>query len=110
MRIDWRFAGVLSLLTSGVRGIEVDWNDDGRFFVYEVTRSSKLAREPPLTIAASVKEAASTIAFGLLKYYTGNNTGDVPGNLPDPYFCTLQTRPLPGVCTTQFSSPTPIIC
>lgn len=35
---------------------------------------------------ASVKAAASTIAFGLMKYYTGNNTGDVPGNLPDPYF------------------------
>ncbi|KAK3325875.1 family 76 glycosyl hydrolase [Apodospora peruviana] len=35
---------------------------------------------------ASVKAAASTIAYGLLKFYTGNNTGDVPGNLPDPYF------------------------
>lgn len=35
---------------------------------------------------ASVKSAASTIAFGLMKYYTGNRTGDVPGNLPDPYF------------------------
>ncbi|EAQ85982.1 hypothetical protein CHGG_07235 [Chaetomium globosum CBS 148.51] len=35
---------------------------------------------------ASVKAAASTIAFGLVKYYTGNNTGDTPGNLPDPYF------------------------
>ena len=22
-----------------------------------------------------------------MKYYTGNNTGDVPGNLPDPYYC-----------------------
>ncbi|SPQ21167.1 62d736f5-4126-47c7-b97f-c67911be9199 [Thermothielavioides terrestris] len=34
----------------------------------------------------SVKSAAATIAFGLVKYYTGNNTGDTPGNLPDPYF------------------------
>ena len=34
----------------------------------------------------SIKTAASTIAFGLLKFYTGNNTGDTPGNLPDPYF------------------------
>ncbi|EGY18904.1 hypothetical protein VD0002_g3499 [Verticillium dahliae] len=34
----------------------------------------------------SVKDAASTIAFGLVSFYTGNNTGDVPGNLPDPYF------------------------
>lgn len=36
---------------------------------------------------ASIKAAASTVAFGLMKYYTGNNTGDVPGNLPAPYFC-----------------------
>ena len=57
-------------------------------FVYEVTRASKVRQGPPLTIAASIKDAASTVAFGLLKYYTGNNTGDVPGNLPDPYFCT----------------------
>ncbi|KAK4204235.1 putative glycoside hydrolase [Triangularia verruculosa] len=35
---------------------------------------------------ASVKAAAKEIAFGLVKYYTGNNTGDTPGNLPDPYF------------------------
>ncbi|KAK4127531.1 glycoside hydrolase family 76 protein [Parathielavia appendiculata] len=35
---------------------------------------------------ASVKSAASTIAFGLVSYYTGNRTGDTPGNLPDPYF------------------------
>jgi mannan endo-1,6-alpha-mannosidase len=34
----------------------------------------------------SVKEAAATAAYGLVKYYTGNNTGDVPGNLPDPYY------------------------
>ncbi|OAA39959.1 Mannan endo-1,6-alpha-mannosidase [Metarhizium rileyi] len=35
---------------------------------------------------ASVKGTAATIAYGLMKYYTGNNTGDTPGNLPDPYY------------------------
>ncbi|KAI9149311.1 Mannan endo-1,6-alpha-mannosidase DCW1 [Paramyrothecium foliicola] len=42
----------------------------------------------PLTIGdeASTKEAAATIAFGLMKFYFGNNTGDTPGNLPDPYY------------------------
>jgi mannan endo-1,6-alpha-mannosidase len=35
---------------------------------------------------ASIKNVASTIAFGMMKTYTGNNTGDTPGNLPDPYF------------------------
>ncbi|KAK5993450.1 Mannan endo-1,6-alpha-mannosidase DCW1 [Cladobotryum mycophilum] len=34
----------------------------------------------------SVKQAASTLAYGLMRYYTGNNTGDVPGNLPSPYY------------------------
>ncbi|PQE22414.1 putative mannan endo-16-alpha-mannosidase DCW1 precursor protein [Rutstroemia sp. NJR-2017a BVV2] len=33
-----------------------------------------------------IKSAASTVAYGMMKYYTGNNTGDVPGNLPDPYY------------------------
>lgn len=34
----------------------------------------------------SVKDAASVITYGLMKYYTGNHTGDTPGNLPDPYY------------------------
>ncbi|KAK2836940.1 hypothetical protein FQN49_006566 [Arthroderma sp. PD_2] len=34
----------------------------------------------------SIKKAASHIAHGMVSYYTGNNTGDVPGNLPDPYY------------------------
>lgn len=33
-----------------------------------------------------IKDATSTIAYGMMKYYTGNNTGDTPGNLPDPYY------------------------
>lgn len=39
-----------------------------------------------LTSKDSIKKAAGTAAFDLMKYYTGNNTGDVPGNLPDPYY------------------------
>lgn len=38
------------------------------------------------TSADSVKDAASTIVYGMMKYYTGNQTGDTPGNLPDPYY------------------------
>jgi mannan endo-1,6-alpha-mannosidase len=33
----------------------------------------------------SIVKAASTIAFDLMTYYTGNRTGDTPGNLPAPY-------------------------
>jgi mannan endo-1,6-alpha-mannosidase len=39
-----------------------------------------------ISSTASIKTAASTIAYDLMAYYTGNNTGDVPGNLPSPYY------------------------
>ncbi|KAF6833181.1 glycosyl hydrolase family 76 [Colletotrichum plurivorum] len=50
-------------LAAAVNALDVTWSDD-----------------------ESIKSAASTAAYGLVKYYTGNNTGDVPGNLPDPYY------------------------
>ncbi|KAI9753373.1 MAG: hydrolase 76 protein [Lichina confinis] len=34
----------------------------------------------------SIKSAAKTCAQGMVSYYTGDRPGDVPGNLPDPYF------------------------
>ncbi|KAJ5682997.1 Mannan endo-1-6-alpha-mannosidase DCW1, partial [Penicillium macrosclerotiorum] len=39
-----------------------------------------------LPSADSIKSAASTLAYDLVTFYTGNNTGDVAGNLPDPYY------------------------
>jgi mannan endo-1,6-alpha-mannosidase len=38
------------------------------------------------SFTATLKAAASTIAFDMVSYYTGNRTGDVPGNLPAPYY------------------------
>ena len=35
---------------------------------------------------SSIRQAASTLAYDMVRYYTGNNTGDVPGNLPSPYY------------------------
>ena len=34
----------------------------------------------------SIKRAASTAAFDMMTWYTGNRTGDTAGNLPDPYY------------------------
>ncbi|KAH1512677.1 hypothetical protein KXX29_002543 [Aspergillus fumigatus] len=34
----------------------------------------------------NIKEVASQLAWDLVSFYTGNNTGDVPGNLPAPYY------------------------
>ncbi|KAI8947955.1 cell wall glycosyl hydrolase [Xylaria longipes] len=58
-----RATSIFSLLAGATNGLQVDLSSDD-----------------------SVKQTASTVAYGLLKYYTGNNTGDTPGNLPDPYF------------------------
>jgi len=34
----------------------------------------------------SIKQAAKAISANLRSYYTGDNVGDTPGNLPDPYY------------------------
>lgn len=36
--------------------------------------------------AESIKSASGTIAYDMMTFYTGNNTGDTPGNLPPPYY------------------------
>lgn len=33
-----------------------------------------------------MKAAASNVAYNMMTTYTGNRTGDVPGNLPQPYY------------------------
>ncbi|KAH8601277.1 glycoside hydrolase family 76 protein [Bisporella sp. PMI_857] len=38
------------------------------------------------TSTDSIKRAASTVAFDLMSYYTGNETGGIPGILPQPHF------------------------
>lgn len=50
------------------------------------THHASAAVNLDLSSPDSIKQAASTVAYGMMKYYTGNNTGDVPGNLPAPYF------------------------
>lgn len=44
------------------------------------------AVEIDITSVDSVRNAAAQVAYGMMVYYTGNNTGDVPGNLPSPYY------------------------
>lgn len=37
-------------------------------------------------LPASIKAATSQVAYDMMKYYDGNLTGRIPGNLPDPYY------------------------
>lgn len=39
-----------------------------------------------LTSQDSIKQAAAQAAAGMVQYYTGYRPGDVPGNLPAPYY------------------------
>ncbi len=48
--------------------------------------SAANAIELQIDSADSIKQAASTIAYDMMATYTGNNTGDNPGNLPQPYY------------------------
>ena len=54
---------------------------------------STWAIELDITNTQNVKDVASTMAYGMLSRYTGNLTGDVPGNLPDPYHCRFYLTP-----------------
>ncbi|PYH42515.1 glycoside hydrolase family 76 protein [Aspergillus saccharolyticus JOP 1030-1] len=53
-----------------------------------VTRPCFQVKAIDLTIddPDSIKHAARQLAWDLVSFYTGNNTGDVPGNLPNPYY------------------------
>lgn len=44
------------------------------------------ARELKLTCTESIKKAASDIAYGMMTYYKGNESGQIPGVLPGPYY------------------------
>ncbi|KAI9657475.1 MAG: hydrolase 76 protein [Bathelium mastoideum] len=48
--------------------------------------SSVGAIDVDFTSTQSIISACSEIAYGMMHYYTGNNTGDTPGNLPSPYY------------------------
>lgn len=62
-----------------VQAIEMSVTDTGGSFEVPsvVARSRRAFKD-------SIKAAASTIAFNLMSYYTGNKTGDSPGVFPQP--------------------------
>jgi hypothetical protein len=99
-------AGVL-LAARSATALDIDFDDPRTWTTREQTTDTPptlpflltyLHIQPPADpFAESIKNGASTVAYGLLKFYTGNNTGDVPGNLPDPYYCALLTLGTPWI-------------
>lgn len=85
------FATAGLLLLNITCAIELNVDDPGNIHCLDI--SSAWRRLIPL---ASIKSAAKTIAGGLRTWYTGDRLGDVPGNLPDPYYWWL--------CGAMFSS------
>ena len=89
--------GVLGALTFGgqaVQGIELDLSDTSKILPtpewpgQNSTHGLLVLRS--LTwfcrLTDSIKQAASTIAYGMMTYYTGNETGQPIGLLPPPYY------------------------
>jgi len=50
------------------------------------TQYAQAAITLDLTSQDSIKAAARTAAEGMMRYYTGDRPGDIPGNLPQPYY------------------------
>lgn len=89
--------GALGALMYGgqaVQGIELDLSDSSKILpspaCRQYPRTHKLPALRSLTWFCpsldSIKQAASTIAYGMMTYYTGNETGQPVGLLPSPYY------------------------
>lgn len=67
------------------------WQPDcsGDSIGFDFSRQVQSSRHGELyltIISDSIKAASRDIAYDMVSLYTGNNTGDVPGNLPAPYY------------------------
>ena len=89
--------GALGALIFGgraVQGIQLDLSDTGTILSSSecrnyVLNSTTSALKPLTSFCSSldsIKQAASTIAYGMMTYYTGNQTGQPVGLLPNPYY------------------------
>jgi hypothetical protein len=78
MRSSW-FLAALAAVAGDLRasaGITLDLNSEGASILSEPV--------PLLKPSASIKAAASTLAYDMMSYYKGNESGQIPGQLPGP--------------------------
>ena len=88
--------GALGALIYGgkaVHGIELDLSDTSKISssprFLEASLNLETLRSTLLTESCSldsIKQAASTVAYDMMTYYTGNQTGQPVGLLPSPYY------------------------
>lgn len=58
-----------------------------------------------LIASENVKKACRAVAKDMLTHYTGMNPGDVPGNLPDPYYWWEGRSTQPATKRTEEEKP-----
>lgn len=82
----WLAAG-LGLLLSGqsVSAIALDLSSAGMLDL-TILLASCFTLLTTTFVSDSIREAAGTAAHGLVAWYNGNQTGQIPGNLPAPYY------------------------
>nr|POE93459.1 mannan endo-1,6-alpha-mannosidase dcw1 [Quercus suber] len=62
------------------------WIDDVSTSAFYACGLAHMASTSLTLSLESIKDAAGTIAYGMAKYYHGNESGQTPGILPQPYY------------------------
>ncbi len=75
-------AAPISMVLTLASAIEVNMTDPGKYLCRLPLSYLHVAH----THSDSIKAASKTLAGDLLQYYKGNLPGQVPGNLPEPYY------------------------
>lgn len=89
---DWsplRGAVAAIILSSVARAITFDINDERTWWSSDPPFMSITEGNEKLTfefITESIKDAASTSSYAMMKYYYGNETGQIPGAFPDKWW------------------------
>ncbi|KAI4237557.1 MAG: hypothetical protein LQ349_001753 [Xanthoria aureola] len=71
--------------SSSHQSVRLPWLSFVALTVFSISQLSA-GLQLDLDDAASIKAATSQVAYDMMKYYDGNLTGRIPGNLPDPYY------------------------
>lgn len=87
--LPFRGAVAVLLLSSVARAIDLDITDERTWRSLDSPFMSNTKGNEKLTfefITESIKDAASTTTYAMMKYYYGNETGQIPGAFPDKWW------------------------
>lgn len=87
--LPFRGAVVALLFSSVARAIGLDISDERTWWSLDYPSMSIMKENEKLMfefMTESIKDAASTSTYAMMKYYYGNETGQIPGAFPDKWW------------------------